>query len=33
MIKAAKDVGSFVTNLQRAMKNNKPFKKRIFKYE
>ena len=33
LTEAAKDVGSFVTNLQRAMKNNKPFKKRIFKYE
>ena len=33
MIKAAKDVNSFVSNLQRAIKNNKKFKKRIFKYE
>ena len=33
LTEAAKDVKSFVTNLQKAIKNNKPFKKRIFKYE
>ena len=33
LTEAAKDVNSFVSNLQRAMKNNKKFKKRIFKYE
>lgn len=33
LTEAAKSTGSFITNLQRAMKNNKPFKKRIFKYE
>lgn len=33
LTEAAKDVNSFVSNLQRAIKNNKSFKKRIFKYE
>lgn len=33
LTEAAKSANSFVSNLQRAMKNNKSFKKRIFKYE